>query len=183
MGFLIRAVESELYNQDKSYIVKKKEELTALERDESVEKELKRILHLEQANIFNKIVLIDSKDDEKHGFTTLFSKGATIRYSSRINHLVSHIIIAHELGHLLLHTTMNEDNIRELKEVSVRKDGEKLEIQATYFAEKILRKMEKNFDGTNRIINSDEKNAKIREAIISIQDYYNLSKIGIVDDL
>lgn len=149
LSYLIRATEKQLYLEDEEVVKLKLEKLDE-KRQQGLSKEkyqiaLNEIRCYEQNHMFNKIVLVQSIDRNVHGFTTLFDKGAHIRYSADVEHIVRHIIIAHEIGHLLLHTTRDNDGIRHFSQI----EDDALEIEATEFAKKILLKRAEYFVQSN----------------------------------
>lgn len=86
--------------------------------------------------------LIELKEEEDMakgiGQLEMQSKGATIYYSAHSNHLEKHVIIAHEVGHILLHTPDWLKNNFEHKINPHPIIEPHQENEATYFAEEIL---------------------------------------------
>jgi Zn-dependent peptidase ImmA (M78 family) len=58
---------------------------------------------------------------------------AVLSYSPLKNHHLTHIVIAHEIGHLLLHIFLSGDSLRFKKRLSLIN-----EIEADYFSERVL---------------------------------------------
>jgi len=181
LSHLIKSAEDELYEADKDYVKRKKEKLASKGANQA---EMDQILRYEQDNVFSKIMLVSTEDNGRnyHGFTALFNKGAKIYYAFNDDHLTRHLIIAHEVGHLLLHTERNERDERVFKATS-KNDWLRCEIEASYFAETYLRKMENYFNGESKAYKDEEKRKMIRESILSIHREYDLSQIGMLDDM
>jgi len=206
---LLRFVENQFYDEDKEFFNKKRAEIANLAN----ENEMGEFDKQEKAHTFTKIVLLDELPDsdelkaklqnKPHGITYLFAGGAKIialkNRESCEEHVIQHAIVAHECGHLLLHTITDEDTNKRVFIPHGQEDPEArliFEIQASYFAEQYLRSMD-DFDGIDDRGFSDEdkeirlaaKNKRIRDAINFIHTDsdnkypYDLRKIGIEDDM
>ncbi|MCL2088189.1 MAG: hypothetical protein FWH14_01765 [Oscillospiraceae bacterium] len=136
------------------------------------------------------------------GEVYFFSFGAEIWYSSKkiegtentniSNHVVAHIIIAHEVGHILLHSKWGWDKrgdyVRDIDPPIHSKDR-RSENEASYFAQKILEHRAKQFldDGRDEHGNDTgryyykkpilEANIGLVEKIKTLQDDYDPAAI------
>ena len=120
LGYLINAIENYWYQEDINFIGN-----TNLKNIEDY--------------VFCKIILFKSSVPGNHGLTTLFDRGAIVNYPNIEDHLIRHIIIAHEIGHILLHSIKRKtDGIRVFYKIDTL-----LETEAFYFAERILLKRAK----------------------------------------
>jgi hypothetical protein len=128
---------------------------------------------------FYPIVPLPLKGDEisreKFGSTTLFKRGAVIMYPYNLEHRLKHIIIAHEIGHILLHTERGEDHIRRFSVPKTEEELVKREAEATYFAETILRNRSLQLkDGgfLTEIVydNEDDIRAEIKSVLSNYED-------------
>ena len=91
------------------------------------------------------------------GRVFLFDHGARIIYSNEDSALIRHIVIAHELGHVILHTAA-------LPTITKR-----MEIEATYYAEEVTKRLvRENYHGN--FFFSDEA---IRDAVLITCPNYN----------
>jgi len=170
LAFLFVAAENCLYEDDMKYLKELKERYACNEGAFSESKkraELLKFARFEQNNMFLKIILVESSKKDTHGFTTVHDRGAHIRCPKNDNHLWQHIIIAHEIGHLLLHTQRNEDGIRCLPQIT---EDEK-EREATEFAKRVLLSRSKYMQGVNCADNEIcYEEEQIDEAIANMPD-------------
>jgi hypothetical protein len=84
-----------------------------------------------------RIKLCESEHKIGTGLTVMYIYGSEISYSRRNSHLMRHIILAHECGHILMHARRTDcDESLMLPPMSAD-----MENDATYFAEEILIKL------------------------------------------
>ncbi|MCL2812267.1 MAG: ImmA/IrrE family metallo-endopeptidase [Clostridia bacterium] len=171
LAFLFVAAERRLYEDDKEHLTERCDRLARESENFSESKkreELLKIARFEQNNMFLKIILLESSELGTHGFTTVHDRGALIRCPKNDDHLKQHIIIAHEIGHLLLHTERNpDDGSRFLRQIT--KDEK--EKEATEFAKQILLSRSEYMKNANCADNEICYTAEqIDEAIKSIPD-------------
>jgi len=180
LAHLIRCTEEELFREDKKFISDMKKVI----RDTG-SRQVDQLFLFERDNVFSKITLANSDDVDSTqlGFTILFDKGATIYVTNTRSHLETHAIIAHEIGHLLLHTDRLDGYRRDFKENRNPDKWPLCEIEASHFAEQYLRSMRNYFNGEDDSYSYKEKCYMIRDAILAIHDDYDLSKIDVADDM
>jgi len=102
-------------------------------------------------DMFNKIFHIELHKAENYekgkGLARIFDNGigVIINYSAHCSHLEKHIIICHELGHILLHMRKNEkDNNWYFPPITLE-----MEAEADYFAKEILKERAAQFRNTD----------------------------------
>ena len=135
------------------------------------------ILKFESERIFKKINIIKMPPPDKKNTETWKGQccpnqqGAEIKYSSQTDQIDAHIIIAHEIGHLILHMSFDDRLERNLKEFNAEHSEEDniMEIEASYFAERILIKLMDSYKSNKNVENEQIEN-KDNNEIITYED-------------
>ena len=109
------------------------------------------------------------------GYTNVFLNGFELFYADdiSISEIEKRLIIAHELGHILLHYKMDS----RLKESSSSLNNELLEIQAYYFAKLVLLNKSDFFGNNKKMLKYVHKEDVILNKIKNVFPAYDENKL------